>query len=150
MEEGSYLEIFVSDCIKNRNWSINALESLYKTLKQMTILMIFFFIFRWKQVLIFHVNRLLGRRFTWNIKTCFLWKMKKCRLLQILFSALRDKVLCIRRFKDGPQKCCVQTKMFRLYRPFMVTFLYNLYNFVWIQQGCLVNTVLSLDPAIVL
>ena len=41
-------------------------------------LFLFFLIFQRKQVLIFHVNRLLlGRRFTWNIKTCFLWKIKK-------------------------------------------------------------------------
>ena len=48
-------------------------------------LILFFLIFQRKQVLIFHVNHLLGRRFTWNIKTCFLWKIKKniskCRLL---------------------------------------------------------------------
>ena len=37
----------------------------------------FFFFFQRKQVLIFHVNRLLGRQFTWNVKTCFLWKIKK-------------------------------------------------------------------------
>ena len=29
-----------------------------------------------KQVLIFLVNRLLGRRFMCNVKTCFLWKMQ--------------------------------------------------------------------------
>ena len=34
--------------------------------------------FQRKQVLIFRVNHLLlGRRFTWNIKTCFIWKNKK-------------------------------------------------------------------------
>ena len=43
-------------------------------LKQTTI---FFFIFQRKQVLTFHVNHLLGRWFTWNVKTCFLWKIKK-------------------------------------------------------------------------
>ena len=56
----------------------------------------FFLIFQRKQFLIFHVNRLPSRRFTWNIKTCFLWKIKnkiksKCRLLQILLRALRVK-----------------------------------------------------------
>ena len=44
------------------------------------ILKYFFFIFQRKQVLIFHVNRLLGRRFTWSIKTCFLWKDKKKKI----------------------------------------------------------------------
>ena len=45
----------------------------------------FFFIFQRKQVLTFHVNCLLGRQFTWNVKTCFLCKKKKkdCRLLQL-------------------------------------------------------------------
>ena len=33
--------------------------------------------FLWKQVLILYVNRLLSRQFTWNVKTCFLWKFKK-------------------------------------------------------------------------
>ena len=33
----------------------------------------FFFIYHRKQVLAFHVNR-LGRQFTWNVNTCFLWK----------------------------------------------------------------------------
>ena len=40
------------------------------------ILFFFFFFFRRKQVLTFHVNRLPSRRFTWNIKTCFIWKIK--------------------------------------------------------------------------
>ena len=39
----------------------------------------------------FHVNRLLGRRFICNVKTYFIWKikkeiLKKCRLLQLLRS----------------------------------------------------------------
>ena len=39
------------------------------------------------------MNRLLGRRFTWNVKTYFLWKKKiECRLLQILPRALRVKM----------------------------------------------------------
>ena len=36
-----------------------------------------FFIFQRKQVLIFHVNRLPSRRFIWNVKTFFLWKIQK-------------------------------------------------------------------------
>ena len=36
----------------------------------------FFFIFQ-RKVLTFHVNRLLSRRFTWKVKTCFLWKIRK-------------------------------------------------------------------------
>ena len=38
--------------------------------------------FQRKEVLTFHVNRLLGRWFTWHAKTYFLWK-KKCHLLQL-------------------------------------------------------------------
>ena len=38
---------------------------------------VFFFILQRKQVLKFHVNGLPSRRFTWNAKTCFLWKIKK-------------------------------------------------------------------------
>ena len=34
-----------------------------------------------------------------------------------------------------------------LKRPFMVIFLYNVCIFVWIQQSCLTNTVLALDPS---
>ena len=34
-------------------------------------------IFQRKQVLIFHVNCLPSRWFTWNIMTCFPWKIKK-------------------------------------------------------------------------
>ena len=60
---------------------------------------ILFFIFQRKQVLTLHVNCLLGRRFTWNIKTCFPWKIKKknleCRLLQILLGGLMVKKLHI-------------------------------------------------------
>ena len=41
------------------------------------ILKCFFFIFQRKQVLIFYVNCLPSRRFTWYIKTSFLWKIKK-------------------------------------------------------------------------
>ena len=56
----------------------------------------FFFFFQRKQVLTFHVNHLLGRWFTWNVKTWFLWKIKKkkfeCRLLQILLGTLRVKL----------------------------------------------------------
>ena len=40
----------------------------------------------------FSENTSLDRLFTWNVKTCFLWKIKKkleCRLLQILLSTLR-------------------------------------------------------------
>ena len=37
----------------------------------------FFSMFQRKQILKFHVNRLLGRWFTWSVKTCFLWKIKK-------------------------------------------------------------------------
>ena len=44
---------------------------------EQTTIFFFFFFFQRKQVLTFHVNHLLGRRFTWNVKTCFLWKMKK-------------------------------------------------------------------------
>ena len=39
-----------------------------------------FFIFQRKQVLIFHVNRLLSWRFTWNIKTCFHLKIEKKKI----------------------------------------------------------------------
>ena len=49
---------------------------------------LFFFIFQRKQVLTFHVNHLPSRWFSWNVKTCFLWKKKKtkqknCRLLKL-------------------------------------------------------------------
>ena len=37
----------------------------------------FFLWFFKENVLIFHVTHLLGRRFTWNVKTYFLWKIKK-------------------------------------------------------------------------
>ena len=37
------------------------------------------FIFR-EITLAFHVNRLLGRRFTWNVKIHFLWKIKKTKM----------------------------------------------------------------------
>ena len=37
----------------------------------------FFFIFYRKSALIFHVNHLLGRQLTWNVKTYFLRKIKK-------------------------------------------------------------------------
>ena len=40
-------------------------------------LLFFYLGFQIKQVLTFHVNHLLGRWFTWNVKTCFLWKIKK-------------------------------------------------------------------------
>ena len=68
------------------------------------ILKYFFLFFQRKQVLIFHVNRLLGRRFTWNIDF-FLWKNKKikikCCLLQILLGALRVKSLeCHIQYND--------------------------------------------------
>ena len=56
----------------------------------------------------------------------------------------------IRRFKDGPQKCCIQKKMYRLYRKkwlLMVILLYNIYIFVWIQHRCLTNTVFALGPS---
>ena len=53
------------------------------------------------------------------------------------YKMVRDKmVLDIRyKFKEEPQKHCIQTKMYRLYRKmtiyaFMVIFLYNLYIFV--------------------
>ena len=59
------------------------------------ILIFFFFFFfffcegnkSWR----FMWNRLLGRRFTWKVKTYFLWKIKKieCRLLQSFLGALR-------------------------------------------------------------
>ena len=40
----------------------------------------FFFFFHRKQVLTFHVNHLPSRHFTWNFKTCFLWKIKKKKI----------------------------------------------------------------------
>ena len=40
-----------------------------------------------KQVLTFHVNHLLGRWFTWNVKTCFLWKKKKNKKIKKMLSA---------------------------------------------------------------
>ena len=50
---------------------------------------IFFFFF------FFYFSELLSIQFTWNVRTCFLWKLKKenleCRLLQILLGALRVK-----------------------------------------------------------
>ena len=53
----------------------------------------FFIVFQRKQDLIFQVNPLLGRGFTWKIKPYFLWKIKvkkfRCWLLQFLFGALR-------------------------------------------------------------
>ena len=63
-------------------WSEKKTKKTLSTLKApiMTIAednLIFFLIFQRKQVLTFHVNRLLGRLFTWKVKTCFLWKMKK-------------------------------------------------------------------------
>ena len=51
----------------------------------------------------FQVNRLLGRGFTRKIKPYFLRKIKvkkiKCRLLQVLFGALRVKQLAERTHK---------------------------------------------------
>ena len=54
--------------------------------------------------------QVLGRRFTWNVKTCFLWKIKKknseCCLLQILLGALRVNVYA----NSGPWSdhiCCL-------------------------------------------
>ena len=44
-----------------------------------------------KQVLTFHVNHLLGRWFTWNVKTCFLWKKKKNWMLSATNFAWRFK-----------------------------------------------------------
>ena len=35
------------------------------------------FIFQRKQVFTYHINHLPSRQFTWNVKTCFFWKMKK-------------------------------------------------------------------------
>ena len=53
-------------------------------LKQTTICSLFFFFFFFRKiVLTFHVNRLLGKRFTWNAKTFFLWKIKK-RVLNVV------------------------------------------------------------------
>ena len=44
------------------------------------ILNFFFLIIQRKQVLVFHVNCVPSRHFTWNIKTCFLWKIKKIKI----------------------------------------------------------------------
>ena len=62
-------------------------------MQQMTIIIIniIFFFFPEKQVLTFHMNHLPSRWFIWNVKACFLWKMKKqleCHLLQILLGTL--------------------------------------------------------------
>ena len=58
-----------------------------------------FLIFQSKQVLIFHVNRLPSRWFTWNIKTCFLWKIKKIYFKMssaaVVIGALRVKCLMV-------------------------------------------------------
>ena len=75
---------------------------------------------------------------------------------QPLYNMIHNStVLDIRRFKDGPRKCCIQSKMyghFSLQSIYfcldeMVIFLYKLYFFVWIQHGCLANTGLALDPS---
>ena len=69
---------------------------LQQTTLTNTFSLFFFFFFQRKQDLIFHVNPLLGRGFTWNIKPYFLRKIKekkiKCRLLQFLLGALRVKI----------------------------------------------------------
>ena len=44
------------------------------------------------------------------------------------------------------QKCINYTEKWT----FMFTFLYHLYSFVWLQHGCLANTVFALALAIVL
>ena len=42
-------------------------------------------------------------------------------------------VLNIRQFKDGPQKCCIQTKMYRLYRKMTIYTCLFSYNKICIQ-----------------
>ena len=68
----------------------------------------FFFIFQRKQVLMFHVNHLLGRWFTWNVKTCFLWKIiiikkknRNFRLLQFWLVTYSDKLTCLKIVDPG-------------------------------------------------
>ena len=39
-------------------------------------------------------------------------------------------------------KCCIQTKMYRLYRKMT-----SMYIFIWIQHGCLANMIFALDPS---
>ena len=69
------------------------------------------FYFQRKQVLTVHVNCLFGRLFIWNVKTCFLWKIKKkfeCRLLQILLGALWVKSILIPMTVS--KSCCMNVK----------------------------------------
>ena len=57
----------------------------------------------------FHVNRLLGRRFTWNVKIIFFEKLKKtkkkqkniskCCLLQ-LWLALKELQIYVKSYKS--------------------------------------------------
>ena len=60
-------------------------------------------------------------------------------------------VLDIRWLKGDPksvaykQKCIDFTKKMIIYGHFF--FLYNFYSFVWIQHGCLPNTVIALEPS---
>ena len=66
--------------------------------------MIFFLVFPRKQDLTFHANWIHWRQFLWNVKTCFLWKIKKkkisiCCLLKILLRVLSSWT-CILRW------CC--------------------------------------------
>ena len=66
--------------------------------------------------------------------------------LEPLYKMIHYKMVSdIRWFKCGPQKCCILTKMYRLYRK-MIIFLYDPYIFVWIQHGCLANMVFALNP----
>ena len=74
---------------------------------------------------------------------------------------LYKTVSITRRFKVGPQKCCIQTKMYSIYRQMTIygpnkkcidyieknDHLYNLYIFVRIQHSCLANTGFALDPS---
>ena len=67
------------------------------------------------------------------------------------YKIVLDIFLDIRHFKCGPQKCCIQTKMYRLHKKwsffFFFFFLYNVFVFVLIQHGCLANIVFALDPS---
>ena len=60
-------------------------------LRQQCFIFIFFIVQR-KQVLTFHVNHLPSRGFRWNVRTCFLWKIKiKFPMLSATNFALRFK-----------------------------------------------------------
>ena len=76
-------------CSKWSQWmctfTTSVLTKCQSQLQQMTIFY-FIFIFQRKQVFTFHVNCLLGRQFTWNVKTCFTFSRRHFDFFSSYFS----------------------------------------------------------------